>query len=237
VQRYFITFSCYGGHLHGDEAGSVDRLHNLPGGRLVEADRERASAEHHGMNRPPYLLDHGSRAAVLESLREVCLHRGWNLLAAHVRTSHVHVIVEAGVRPERVMNDLKSHASRGLNRLGRDGQIEVAGRVMEARDGYGTIGICRKPSVISSRSRANPWQSSPRTCADTGIGKSLQTRDWVAEPRALSKRFPARQQTPRACARLPCAGGPGTATDTHSEGLAQAGRGRIHGRLVRVVLP
>jgi REP element-mobilizing transposase RayT len=121
VQRYFITFACYGGHLHGDEAGSVDRLHNLPGGCLVEADRERASAEHHGMNQPPYLLDHDSRAAVLESLREVCLHRGWNLLAAHVRTSHVHVIVEAGVRPERVMNDLKSYASRGLNCLGRDG--------------------------------------------------------------------------------------------------------------------
>ena len=73
------------------------------------------------MNQAPYSLDRDSRAAVLEALREVCLHRGWNLLAAHVRTNHVHVVVEAEVRPEKVMNDFKSYASRGLNRLGRDG--------------------------------------------------------------------------------------------------------------------
>jgi len=72
------------------------------------------------MNQGPYLLDRDSRAAVLAALREVCLHRGWTLFAAHVRTNHVHV-VEAEVRPEKVMNDFKSYASRGLNRLGRDG--------------------------------------------------------------------------------------------------------------------
>jgi len=73
------------------------------------------------MNQTPYSLDPDGRAALLEALREVSLHRGWNLLAAHVRTNHVHVIVDADVRPERVMNDFKSYASRGLNRLGRDG--------------------------------------------------------------------------------------------------------------------
>jgi REP element-mobilizing transposase RayT len=35
-----------------------------------------------------------------------------------VRTNHVHAIVEADVRPELVMNALKSYASRGLNNLG-----------------------------------------------------------------------------------------------------------------------
>jgi hypothetical protein len=35
---YLITFACYGCHLHGDPSGSVDRHHNLPGGRLSEAD-------------------------------------------------------------------------------------------------------------------------------------------------------------------------------------------------------
>ena len=73
------------------------------------------------MNQAPYLLDRDSRAAVLEALREVCRQRGWSLLAAQVRTNHVHVVVEAEVRPEKVMNDFKSYASRGLNRLGRDG--------------------------------------------------------------------------------------------------------------------
>ena len=73
------------------------------------------------MKQAPYWLDRKSRAAVLEALREVCAHRGWSLLAAHVRTTHVHVVVEAEVRPEKVMNDFKSYASRGLNRLGAVG--------------------------------------------------------------------------------------------------------------------
>jgi len=129
--RYLLTFACYGGHLHGDELGSVDPSHNLPGSRLLEADRRRVLAESQKMSQAPYLLDRDSRVAVLEVLRQVCSHRGWNLLAAHVRTNHVHVVVEAGVRPEKVMNDFKSYASRGLNQLGSD----ELGRKQWARHG------------------------------------------------------------------------------------------------------
>lgn len=118
--RYFITFACYGAHLHGDESGSVDRRHNLFGGRPLEADPQRAAAERRSMNQPQYELDCDSRIAALQALEEVCRHRGWNLLAAHVRSSHVHLIVEAEVSPEKVMNDCKAYASRALNRLGRD---------------------------------------------------------------------------------------------------------------------
>jgi REP element-mobilizing transposase RayT len=73
------------------------------------------------MNQPPYELDSYRRAIVLETLQQVCLHRGWNLLAAHVRSSHVHVIVEAKSPPEKMMNDFKAYASRALNRLDGDG--------------------------------------------------------------------------------------------------------------------
>ena len=48
------------------------------------------------------------------------MHRGWKLLAAHVRSSHVHVIVDGEAPPEKVMNDFKAYASRALNRLGRE---------------------------------------------------------------------------------------------------------------------
>jgi REP element-mobilizing transposase RayT len=119
--RYFITFACYGTHLHGEESGSVDRKHNLPGSRVLEPDAERAAAERGRMAQAPYRLDEDSRAAVIAALRNHCAHRGWALLAAHVRTNHVHAIVEAGVRPERVMNEFKSYASRELNRLDREG--------------------------------------------------------------------------------------------------------------------
>lgn len=121
VLRYFITFACYGAHLHGDESGSVDRQHNVPGNRMLEADPRRASVDQNRMNQPPYLLDRAAREVVLGALSEVCVHRGWSLLAAHVRTNHVHVIVEADDSPEKVMNGFKSYASRGLNRMGRDG--------------------------------------------------------------------------------------------------------------------
>ena len=118
--RYFITFSCYGAHLHG-EAGAVDRRHNLPGSRFLEPDPQRESAERKKLDQLPFTLDSISRETVLLALQDVALHRGWSLLAAHVRTNHVHTIVEADARPEKVMSDFKSYASRALNNLGHDG--------------------------------------------------------------------------------------------------------------------
>ena len=118
---YLITFSCYGSHLHGDESGSVDRNHNVPGHRLAEADEERASRERLLMDQAPYLLSAPNRATVLEAMQEVCSHRQWTLLAAHVRTNHAHSVVEADAKPERVMIDFKSYASRRLNETSTDG--------------------------------------------------------------------------------------------------------------------
>ncbi len=119
--RYFITFACYGTRLHGDESGSVDRRHKLFGGRLVEPDSQRVMVERRIMVQDPYGLDQTSRAVVLEAITSHCGHRGWKLLAAHVRSNHVHVVVEAETRPERIMNEFKSYASRALNSLGSEG--------------------------------------------------------------------------------------------------------------------
>ena len=119
--RYFVTFACYGARLRGDESGSVDRHHNLVGSRPLEPDAQRLMAERREMLQDPYVLDQAGRAVVLAAIQRHCVHRGWNLLAAHVRSNHVHAIVEAETRPERIMNEFKSYASRELNRLGRDG--------------------------------------------------------------------------------------------------------------------
>jgi REP element-mobilizing transposase RayT len=117
---YLITFACYGCHLHGDESGSVDRKHNLYGSRLVEPAAKRVSAECRRMEQPPYSMDRGRREAVLAAMLERCSGNHWNLLAAHVRMNHVHIVVDADAKPERIMNDLKSYASRCLNQLGFD---------------------------------------------------------------------------------------------------------------------
>jgi REP element-mobilizing transposase RayT len=68
------------------------------------------------MDQAPYFLDKSRRDAVLQAIHEVCAHRGWILLAAHVRSTHVHTVVDAEATPERVMADFKAYASRRLNR-------------------------------------------------------------------------------------------------------------------------
>jgi hypothetical protein len=44
-----------------------------------------APQETEAMKQTPYLLDEPARVVVLQAIQEVCAHRGWNLLAAHVR--------------------------------------------------------------------------------------------------------------------------------------------------------
>lgn len=67
------------------------------------------------MDQNPYLLDQEARKLVLTAIQRHCAHRGWDLLAAHVRSNHVHVVVEAEARPEKIINELKAYASRKLN--------------------------------------------------------------------------------------------------------------------------
>ncbi len=128
---YFITFACYGSHLHGDGEGSVDRKHRVYGGPLVDEKPGLVAAEQRLMDQLPYELDEVRRGIVLASLRKRCAEREWHLLAAHVRSSHVHIVVEAETKPERIMNDLKSYASRRLNGTG----LDEAGRKRWARHG------------------------------------------------------------------------------------------------------
>ena len=84
---------------------------------------------------------------LLASLRERCAQQNWNLLAAHVRTTHVHIVVEAEARPERIMNDIKAYASRCLNQTG----LDEAGRKPWAR--HGSTRWLWKPEHVSAAIR------------------------------------------------------------------------------------
>jgi REP element-mobilizing transposase RayT len=119
LASYLITFACYGTRLHGEE-GAIDRNHNLPGSRTLPADRVLLAQSAGLMRHPPYLLDAQRRAAVLEGVREACQRRNWSLLAAHVRTNHVHAVLQADSSPEKVMSALKAYATRALNVAGFD---------------------------------------------------------------------------------------------------------------------
>jgi len=65
----------------------------------------------------PYLLNGQSAYRVLEALREVCAVRNWQLLAVHVRRTHVHCVVDGIDCPNRAIADFKAYASRALNRI------------------------------------------------------------------------------------------------------------------------
>jgi REP element-mobilizing transposase RayT len=113
---YFITFTCYGTWLHGDERGSVDDEHNIPGEPVLPPDGERYARECDKLNEPQYQLDAPRRKIVVDAVCRIVRRKGWPLHAAHVRSNHVHVVVTAEGPPERVMNDFKAAASRHLNR-------------------------------------------------------------------------------------------------------------------------
>jgi REP element-mobilizing transposase RayT len=72
------------------------------------------------MGQTPYSLDAIRRPIVRKCLQEVCCFRGWTLLAAHVRTNHLHVVLSADCKPEHVMTALKAYSSRELNGLALD---------------------------------------------------------------------------------------------------------------------
>ncbi|MGH9840990.1 MAG: transposase [Blastocatellia bacterium] len=52
------------------------------------------------------------------AVRGVCTHRGWTLRAINVRTNHVHVVVSAPCDPDKVLNDFKAYATRGMRKAG-----------------------------------------------------------------------------------------------------------------------
>lgn len=118
VLAYLITFHTYGTWLHGDERGSVDREHNLPGTDLLPADATQEQRSVRRMMSDAITLDNRRRRIVESTICRVVEHRGWMLHAINVRTNHVHVVVTANTNPEAVMNSLKSWSTRRMVEAG-----------------------------------------------------------------------------------------------------------------------
>ena len=60
----------------------------------------------------PFSIDNPQRWKVLEAILEVCKFRSWDAYAVHVRTNHIHAVISARAKPEKVMNDFKIYAQR-----------------------------------------------------------------------------------------------------------------------------
>jgi REP element-mobilizing transposase RayT len=114
IAAYLITFSCYGSHIPGQE-GTADRTCNIPGTRMLDAQPRLRQYVETSMKQSAFELDADQRNITLEAIREASRYKHWHLLAAHVRSNHVHALVDVDISPELVMNVFKAYASRALN--------------------------------------------------------------------------------------------------------------------------
>jgi len=148
---YLITWTCKGTWLHGDERGSVDPSHNIPGTPFIAPDVERKASVARRLVHDALHLDEHARRIVCRTVGEVCEHRGWVLLAANIRSNHIHVVVAADDMPEPVMNSLKASATRRLREAG-----------VISRDTMGARATS-KAKHRSSRPVGMSWRSKART--------------------------------------------------------------------------
>jgi REP element-mobilizing transposase RayT len=131
---WLITISCYGSHLPGDDRGSYD--HRRCGEKRWIAPSPALEAHRRKfMRSDPFLLDNAQyRRAVLEAIIKVCQYRNWPLLALHIRTSHLHGVVESP-NASYVLRDWKSYSTRSIRRL----PAEPPGRDYWTRGGSANV--------------------------------------------------------------------------------------------------
>jgi REP element-mobilizing transposase RayT len=112
---YLLTFNCYGTHLPGVERGWVDRARGDHRGSYQDP-RPGLLSHVRRISGASFQLDLVRSRIVLAAIRETCEFRCWDLWAAHIRTTHVHVVADGFADPDRVITDLKAYASRALRR-------------------------------------------------------------------------------------------------------------------------
>jgi REP element-mobilizing transposase RayT len=112
---WFLTFHPYGTWLPGDERGWTRR--GGDGRRLPPAPRLATRCAER-LRYPVVTLSDDRREIVRAAIVETCEHRGWPLHVLVVERAHVHLVVTAPIRPEKVVQDLKSWATRQLRARG-----------------------------------------------------------------------------------------------------------------------
>ncbi len=115
---YLITFTTYGTWLHGDQRGSVDPRHDVYDAPVVGPSAVLRSHSAQRLSHPKIHLDTSCRGIVQRTIEEVCEYKSWTVHALDVRTNHIHVVVSAPDAPERIMNTLKSWATRRMSESG-----------------------------------------------------------------------------------------------------------------------
>jgi REP element-mobilizing transposase RayT len=86
----------------------------------VQPDVDREQRSRDAMMQPAYTMQPAEREIVRDAIVALCNEKRWHVLALHVRTNHVHIVVAVDRDPGRVMSDMKGRASRELTLAGFD---------------------------------------------------------------------------------------------------------------------
>ncbi|MGH2632996.1 MAG: transposase [Tepidiformaceae bacterium] len=111
---FFITFRAYGTWLPGDPRGSTGWHQSSGDSPSIAPDERLELRSHVRLKTQPIYFDARRRDVIEAAVREVCVVRGWNLLALNVRTNHVHVVVQCYAPPEQAMTQFKGYATRRM---------------------------------------------------------------------------------------------------------------------------
>lgn len=115
---YFLTFTCYGSHLHGQGPFHYER--STEGTKRLPPNRKREYWRRQDLKQPPFLLDAPRRTIVLRSILQTADYRGWTIHAAHVRSNHIHVVVSGPPTAQKAFGTFNAYASRHLTESGFD---------------------------------------------------------------------------------------------------------------------
>jgi REP element-mobilizing transposase RayT len=105
----FITWTTYGSWLPGDNRGWRDAKRGEQQAQPLLETWVRSR-----LKEQPVLLSTEQRESVARVIQQHAEIRGWKLVAATVRTNHVHVVVSAAALPTQVRDQLKANATRVL---------------------------------------------------------------------------------------------------------------------------
>jgi REP element-mobilizing transposase RayT len=111
---YHITFRTGGTWLHGDARGSVDRNHRRYGTPMLPRSAARQAKSRELLKGTPVKLDAQRRIAIEKGIRDTCRVRAWKLWAFNIRSNHVHSVVTALCKPQKVLSALKANATREM---------------------------------------------------------------------------------------------------------------------------
>ena len=114
---WHITFGTHGSRLHGDDAPTVDRQHNLPGTPFLGRDPARASRERQSLRCGEVRLTDAQRRFIETILPRICERGGWTLRACAApsppENDHVHVLLDAD--PSRHGKGIRKWLKRWLS--------------------------------------------------------------------------------------------------------------------------